>query len=193
MNKHLLVVFIILYQVNALCGQVKYEREYRIKGDQIPDQAMEFVESFQFDGKVKWYKEESSTGSFIEAKTKFKSEKYSIEFDSTGVIEDIEIEVDWKDIPTTTRTAIDTYLTANFRKTRIYKIQSQYLGQTSILQQLNTLRPAFSNDKINVNYELVVKVKKGKERSLKELLFDDQGILLKQSTIVFKNTDNLEY
>ena len=193
MNKQLLLLIILVCQTYMLYSQIKYEREYRIKTDQVPDQAMEFIESFPFDGKIRWYKEENLNSISIEAKTKFKSEKYSIEFDSAGIIEDVEIEVGWEKIPATTRTAINTYLKSNFQQIKIRKIQCQYTGRMSSLKQLNTARPKHSNKSIGINYELILKVKKEKKKKLMELLFNEQGTLLKQSSIVFKNTDNLEY
>ena len=177
----------------ALHGQIKYEREYRLDISQVPPQALEFVDALNLTNKIKWYKEEGFYKNSIEAKTRYQSKKYSIEFDTSGTIEDIEVEINWEEVPLDTRNAIDEYLDTNFQKSKICKVQRQFVGDEEYLLKITSTEAFHSNDHINVHYELEVAVKRKEKHQKLELLFDEGGRLLKESTIIFKNTDHLEY
>ena len=189
----LLSLILIMSHPKALYGQIKYEREYRLDISQVPPQALEFVDALHFTNKVKWYKEEGFYKNSIEAKTRYQSKKYSIEFDTSGTIEDIEVEINWEEVPLDTRNAIDEYLDTNFQKSKICKIQRQFVGDEEYLLKITSTKALHSNDHINIHYELEVAVKKKEKHQKLELLFDEGGRLLKESTIIFKNTDHLEY
>ena len=70
-------------------SQAKYEKEFRIKEKYVPSVALNFVDSMTFDSKVKWYKEIGLNRITIEAKAKYKKERYSIEFFENGVFKDV--------------------------------------------------------------------------------------------------------
>lgn len=193
MRKLLPILVIVMCQANILSGQLKYEREYRLDKSQVPEQALQFVEALKLSSKVKWYKEENLKTNSIEAKTKYKSQKYSIEFDTSGIIEDIEIEIPWLAILPDTRTAILQYFEASFDKHKIYKVQRQFSGNAASLLQIPSNEPIQSTDDILLRYEIVAKVKRQKNYQKLELLFSEKGELIQQSIILLKNTDNLEY
>lgn len=193
MRKLLPILVIVISQVTILSGQLKYEREYRLDKSQVPEQALQFVEALKLNSKVKWYKEENLKTNSIEAKTKYQSQKYSIEFDTSGIIEDIEIEIPWPAILPDPRTAILQYFEANFDKHKIYKVQQQFSGNAASLLQIPSSQPIQSTDDILLRYEIVAKVKRQKNYQKLELLFSDKGELIQQSIILLKNTDNLEY
>lgn len=196
---HLCKLFKIYYILFFVCSaqlcfaQDKFEKESRLSTERVPSQALEFVEAFSFPGKIKWFKEESLTGNSIEAKTRFNTQKWSIEFDTSGFIEDIEIEIDYSEISSSTKKAIDQYLESNFDKHQVCKTQRQFSGQSNALKQFDPKQVLGSTDQIQIRYELVVKVKQNKKHKQIELLFDESGILLNESTIIFQNTDNLEF
>lgn len=171
-------------------GQTKYEKEYRLKLSSVPEEAQDFLKALGFNSKIKWYKEEGLASTSIEAKTEFNDKKYSIEFDSNGQIEDIEVEVEWKELPTATQTKICDYLTENHQKYKIEKIQIQYTGDSDNLIKKVTNS---AEEGITTHYEIIVKGKTNDNFQLLEYLFSDEGNMVKKSVIVFKNTDNLEY
>lgn len=172
-------------------AQNKYEREFRIKEKEVPEYALQFLEAMHLSRKIKWYKEEGLSEETIEAKTKHRGCKYSIEFDLKGEIEDIEKVIKWKDIPPSTRSKIDHFINENHQKVRKDRIQVQFTGKREDLVQL------ISNKKIikalQIKYEIVLKAKTNNKYEDIEYLFSDDGSLEKKAIIISKNTDNLEY
>lgn len=186
----LFLFFIQLLISNVLLAQ-KYEREYRIKSGEVPSEARQFVEDLDFDRNIRWYMEEGLDQRSVEAKTKYQGYRYSIEFDTTGQLQDIEVEVEWKALPTETLQAICSQLSEDFDKFKIVKIQVQYSGNQEVLQQLTT--DGFDTNSADVKYELIVKGAEPGEVNWYEYLFSDAGTLEHRTVIVFRNTDNLEY
>lgn len=187
------MLFLLLIQLlssNVLSAQ-KYEREYRIKSGEVPSEARQFVEDLDFDRNIRWYMEEGLDQRSVEAKTKYQGYRYSIEFDTTGQLQDIEVEVEWKALPTEKLQAICSQLSEDFDKFKIVKIQVQYSGNQEVLQQLTT--DSFDTDSAEVKYELIVKGAEPGEVNWYEYLFSDAGTLEHRTVIVFRNTDNLEY
>lgn len=186
---------LFLFFVNMLISNVllaqKYEREYRIKSGEVPSEARQFVENLDFDRNIRWYMEEGLDQRSVEAKTKYQGYRYSIEFDTTGQLQDIEVEVEWKALPTETLQAICSQLSEDFDKFKIIKIQVQYSGNQEVLQQLTT--DGFDTNSADVKYELIVKGAEPGEVNWYEYLFSDAGTLEHRTVIVFRNTDNLEY
>ena len=108
MNK--ILFLLILFLPGLLCSQQKYEKEYRITTEDLPTEALNYINAFPFDKKIKWYREEGLNTSSIEAKTRYKKQKYSIEFSNDGTLEDVEIKIPFKSIPAKTKSAITAEL-----------------------------------------------------------------------------------
>jgi hypothetical protein len=106
-------------------SQAKYEKEFRIKEKYVPSVALNFVDSMTFDSKVKWYKEIGLNRITIEAKAKYKKERYSIEFSDKGIFQDVEIEVKSNKIPDSTFSKISGFLSQRHKKYKIEKVQIQ--------------------------------------------------------------------
>lgn len=188
--KQILLISFVLGLSFTLSGQEKLEREYRIRKNKVPAKAIHFVKSMQLKSTIKWYAEESLTGKSIEAKTTFKKIKYSIEFDTLGNLQDIEILIEKRQIPQHTWKTIDQELTSYFKKYKVVKIQKQLSGNSE--QVLSAfLKNDFSN--ITIKYELIIKGKVKKKKHLFEYTFSDSGAFEKREKIVFRNSDNLEY
>ncbi len=187
----LITLFVILFlSWGSIFGQTKYEKEYRLKTKDVPQKALDFVEQLNFNQTIKWYREEGLNRISVEAKTKFHSKKYSIEFDSTGLIEDVEIIVNWEDLPKDARSNICQSLEEAHQKFRIVKIQIQYSGSPeNIIQKVK----GDTESEITTKYEIVVKAKTSGNFESFEYLFDAQGIFIQKAVIIFKNSDNLEY
>jgi len=123
------MLFVLLtISLGVTHAQEKFEKEYRIKTEEVPVKALKFVTQLGFTKKVKWYREEGLTQTSIEAKSKKNREKYSIEFDELGTIEDIEKKIAWSSIPLSTRNNIRSYFDTAHQKICIQKIQIQYTG-----------------------------------------------------------------
>ena len=95
-----ILFFIVISSVSA---QLKYEKESRLAVEEVPEQARNFINTITTSNKVKWYLEEGLDRSSIEAKFEYKDHKYSVEFDSIGILEDVEVQVKWSEIEPTAR------------------------------------------------------------------------------------------
>lgn len=190
-NKFLFPILTFFIWQNLAYGQTKFEREYRIKSRDVPVKAIAFTAALKFTKKIKWYKEEGLHQTSIEAKTKHNSKKYSVEFNTAGEIEDIEIEIPWEDIPVQTQTRISQYLATAHRKYNIRKIQLQFTGDETTL--INTITNKTVEEKATIHYEIVLKARTGKKHQLLEYLFTREGAMVKKAVILLKNTDHLEY
>lgn len=189
--KTALILTIIIIVSNNAFGQTKYEKEYRLKETKVPETAKQFVNSLDLGAKVKWYFEENLAGNSIEAKFSYNSNKYSVEFDISGNLQDIEIETDYSEIPEITRIKLSSSLDSSYAKHVIRKVQAQYSGKISTLSEfVKTENP---DNLYDLRYELIVKGRKNREWKLYEITFNKNGEIESTSEIVFRNTDNLEY
>ncbi len=170
-------------------AQTKVEREYRIKKNAVPENALTFIEECFPGSTVKWYREENTKGSFIEAKTIQSKTKYSIKFDSQGNLQDTEQIVSFESLPTEARDKIGDFLKTRFTKYRIVKIQKQWLAAETTIKSLITTGK--SDTRYETNFELEVRGTKDKDIDFFEFLFNENGKLLKEYEIVQKNTNNL--
>lgn len=180
----------LLFQL-PLTAQQKYEREYRLHAEEVPPLAQDFLEACGFSSKIKWYGEESLDGHSVEAKLKEDGVTYSIEFDTLGHLQDVEIDIKQEQLPAATEQAIHVHLDRVFDKYRFIKIQKQWTGKNETILEL--IREGESQKAFDVKYEIVLKGKKDKERAWYEFLFSGDGSFEKRSTIIFRNTDNLDY
>lgn len=185
-----LIVFCLALSASAFAQQ-KFEKEYRLKTAQVPVLARQFVDSLDFDRRVKWYMEISQNGTSVEAKGRREGKRYSVEFDTTGKIQDVEIEVPYGAIPDEVQSTIAQQLQGEFEKYRILKIQQQFTGTRSEL--LTYLTKPKGTSVPTTRYEAMVKGSKNDEMIEFEYTFSALGEIEKKATVVFRNTDNLEY
>lgn len=171
-------------------SQVKYEKESRIRSSEVPQAALEFVRPYFHAKKVRWYFEENLNGNSIEAKVRQRGSLFSIEFDTAGVIQDVEKLIRYKDIPETARRQISIDLDKRFEKYHVQRVQRQYSGELNDVGQVftgespNTLLPHL--------FEIVVR---GRDESWEmfEFHYASDGTFLDVSSILVKNSDHLEY
>lgn len=172
-------------------AQIKYEREYNLKKENVPDVAITFIGSCCPGSKQKWYGEESLSAKSIEAKIKYKGSLYSIEFDTLGYIQDVEKKISLYDISQNLQSRITLKLDSIFSKHKIEKVQVQWLGSNEALYEL--IEKGDSKLPYIINYEMVLKGRKGNSTKMYEVLFSMDGSILSISEIVQRNTDNLDY
>lgn len=196
LKTYLPVLFVVMFLL-GLCNaqaQYKYEREYRIKKSEFPNNALELISEKIKDAKrIKFYKETDSTKISYEAKLKKDKLWYSIEFSQEGVLEDIEILIDVVDIPNDTYHNIEKYLKANYSKFKIKRLQQQY--PTSLGENAETtVKNAFQNLMLpSTNYELVIAGKKDRNYLDYEILFDSEGNFISKRTSLPPNYDHVLY
>lgn len=192
MNPFICIVFLtIIHLPCTLFAQEKFEKESRIKKTNVPLKARLFIDSLQAQHTIKWYKEEGLLENTIEAKFKNDKTLYSVEFDTLGNIQDLEIEINWEDMPSSVGDSILALLKKDCIKNKIIKIQRQYSGKELIPLSFENFH--LKRESLVINYELIVRCKEQNNVVLFEYLFDEKGLFISKSTIVFKNSSHLEY
>jgi hypothetical protein len=182
------IVF-LLFNISVAYTQNKVEREYKIRPSDVPAKALNFLRESVGDTKINWYMEENSEGKSIEGKIRKDKTYYSVEFDTLGNIQDIEVLVKFSDIPETLRNIIDRSLKEEFSKFKIRKTQKQWIGDATDLQLL--MKGAKPDAKHILNYEIVLMGRKDKHRDEYELLFNEDGMLIRQQKIIESNQQHL--
>lgn len=192
MHKLLFVILLIVTTYsNNLFAQDKFEKESRIKQKDVPPTALSFMDSLNFRAKIKWYKEEGLSKKSIEAKFKHNKTKYSIEFDTLGNIEDIEIEVNWQNLESDITDSVAMQFKLDCSKYKIVKVQKQFTGSKNEL--FSPLINGIHSEQLKIKYEIIVRCHQEKKVDLFEYLFNEKGKLISKSKIVFKNSSHLEY
>lgn len=186
---HTVILCLSLYGV-TINAQTKFEREYRIKESEAPKLATKFISQGFPDQKIKWYIEESHEGKTFEAKTYYKKNKYSIEFNTQGNVLDIEKKIPFQSLEKNLKDKITTTLKTLFVKHRILKTQIQWKGdQKELLQLLNNTY----KDNYPELYEIVIRGKKEKTFKQYELLMNPEGKAIRVLEIIQRTSDNLEF
>jgi hypothetical protein len=186
-----LALISLLVPLQPLFAQQKFERESRLDVDKVPALALAFIDSLTLDSKVYWYLEEGLESKSIEAKFEYQEKKVSAEFDTLGVLEDVEVEIRWETLPVAFKDSLEEVFNAECSDFDVRKIQIQYSGTPSAV--LKRLQQSPEEEACTTRYEVVMKCRTSDEVALYEYLFDDKGGRLSRSKIVFNNSSNLEY
>jgi hypothetical protein len=186
-----MVLFLMFNFSGNFFAQEKFEKERRIRKGNVPAEALSFVDALDVKSKVKWFKEEGLSQKTIEAKFKHNKAKYSVEFDTLGNLEDVEIVASWNDLASNVRDSICLQLNSACSKYKIVKVQKQYAGDASEL--ISMLKADTYSPFVTIKYELIVKCHRQRKVDLFEYVFSSKGQLISISKIVFKNSSHLEY
>jgi len=187
-----------IFLLFVFCGcftfaQNKYEREFRIKKSQFPENALSYIDERLEDARrIRFYKETDSAKVSYEAKFKKDRLHYSVEFDEDGALEDIEILIKSVDIPNEAFDKINDYLREEFIKYKIQKIQQHYPVFNGDYE--TTVNNAFQNLMLpSIKYELIVSGKRDKAYAQYEVLFDAKGQFEKLRKSLPPNYDHVLY
>jgi hypothetical protein len=189
MPKALFFILLILFTINGF-AQYKYEREIRAREKDVPANALQFVESLDFNKKIRWYKEIGINRISYEAKTRYKREKYSVKFTEDGTFEDMEIEMPYKDIPEEAHKKIEEFLQSEFGSFSIEKVQIQYSGNAELIRTNFRDR---AGPGINIHYEIVISAKQDGSYRLFEYLFTKSGGFVHKAKIIEESINNIIY
>jgi len=185
------LTFLLILIFLSSFSQLKFEKESRLKRTDVPVHTLELIDSLGIPGKIKWYSEESLTDSTVEAKFRFNKKYYSIEFDTKGNLQDIEISVQITELQESVKENIIKNLESEFNKYSIQKIQAHYPGKNpEILSIIKNPSKETSN---TVKYELVVNGKTEDTSKQYEMVFSNFGSRIEKKEITQKNADNLEF
>jgi hypothetical protein len=169
-------------------SQQKIEKESGIKASQVPKPAKEWLEdAFENVKKPKWYFELSQQGKSYEAKFQYKGHYHSVEFDSLGNVQDVEIEVKDSEVSPEVWKVIQDYFESDYIEVKVEKIQRQLTGSPSDLEDYFDEE---KNEGVVTRYEIVYQGKK-ELWELWEGLFDQDGMFISKLKVQIRANDNL--
>lgn len=186
-----IILLLILISATNVHSQVKFEREYRIKKKDVPVNAQKFIDMTFAEERIKWYAEESQDGKTIEAKAKNDNHNFSIEFDLEGTLLDLEKTVLFENLEQSVRQQINDSLTNRFGTFKVKKVQIQWKGQDSTLNEL--IVSGRSSDNYQQKYELIIETRTDHHFAAFEILFSEAGGLEKVLEIDLRNQNNMEF
>ncbi|MCL4637424.1 MULTISPECIES: hypothetical protein [Olivibacter] len=193
--RRLRILFILAFSIlsQPIEAQEKLEREYRIAAEHVPEKAKSFIKATYLNAKAKWYREEGLSGFTLEAKLKWKGQRHSVEFDTLGNLQDIEIGIKFEEVEDIARKQIETHLQTNFQHYRIVKTQVQLKGSSAQLQRIVGNQTRETTEELIINYELIIKAKSSEDKinSFYEILVNKQGEVIKLSKIVERAVNHL--
>lgn len=193
MKYNLLIVLFLLGCLSLSWAQEKRESEFRIKKEDFPKNALALLEFHLKDGKrTRFFKEQDGDKNSYEVKFKKQRLHYSIEFNNSGSLEDVEFIIKTNDIPEASWSAVQSYINQNYKKPRVKKIQQQYPNSEG--NEKNVLKEAFQNLLLPyINYELIISCRERKEFLEYEVLFDAQGNFLESRKSIPSKYDHILY
>ncbi|MUP45360.1 hypothetical protein E0K83_06320 [Gramella sp. BOM4] len=189
--KQLLLSILLFMPIFALSQNKKIEREKDIALKEMPETAQRYIKNNLPENyrKLRCYYETDGQKESYEAKFKFDGNRYSVEFNQAGKLEDIEVVLKKKELDRNLLQKIEVYLSTRHDRFRIEKIQAQYLsGEKHTAKVL----PGGINEHASPdNYELIVATKnQGKIRKF-EMLFDAEGNFVKERKVIRNSYDYL--
>lgn len=186
-----LFVGLNLFSLNANGQELKKEKEVGISKNQAPEEALKIVDGFNLKRKTKWYRQTNFDTLSYEVKFKHNSHFYSVAFDTTGQILDIEQLVKWKEIEEKHKKHLKKIVENRFDKYKLIKCQIQYTGDKALL---NTF---FNNSEISdqlvVRFEIELEGKQNASWKKYEFLISSTGTVERERIIVGRSTENLNY
>lgn len=186
-------IYILLFFgviTGPLVAQNKIEREFGIKEKEVPKEASDWLyDAFETTKRPKWYKELSESGFSYEAKFKHEGKFHSVEFDSLGRVEDVEIELKVGELSKEAQSGLNTYFSGAYKNSDLKRIQIQYSGEP------NDLEDFFDENMLEgilIHYEIeYIGLDEFGDSQLWEGLFSDGGLLLSKRKIILSPSENL--
>jgi hypothetical protein len=185
------LLIVLFFSVQALSAQNKDEREYKIQPSEVPTSALRFIRESFSEEKVNWYFERNGSEKSIEAKIRKSKTLYSIEFDTLGNIQDIELLVKIKEIPEALWNTIKRNLDGQFSRFKVRKTQKQWVANAPDLQRL--IKGEVPKGKHQTNYEIVIIGRKDKRSDQYELLYNEDGDMIRKQKIIENSQQHLIY
>ena len=187
------IIVLIFYSISCF-SQVKNEKEERISPSEFPSNAKSYFSSISQDVKyLKYYHETDGDKKSFEVKFKYKKEHYSVEFDTLGQLEDIEIVIKKKHIPKKAYRVISEYFNTHYKKFTLVKIQKQFINSTKRTDKQfiqYVLDKPFNK---HTHFEIIADVKTNDGHELKELTFNRHGVFEKSRKVSSSSYEHALY
>jgi hypothetical protein len=190
------LVVLVIYSLSSQAQEYKREKEERIRKGEMPEKAIQVLSPFLKQAKrTRFYFETDGERKSYECKLKFRGTKYSIEFNESGDLEDVEFVVSGTDLPDITRKAIYKYLETEYDRYVISEFQKQYSSDKPDIKDERIIASALADNEIGmiIRYELEVDGNQDQKLISHELLFDNNGLFMRKRTIIRRQIDNILY
>lgn len=192
MMKYSFIFFFLFF--SFAFTQTKNEKEERIPASEFPENARNYFNTISQEVKyLKYYRETDGNKKSFEIKFKYNKEHYSVEFDTLGKLEDIEIVIKKKHIPKKTYNAISDYFNKNYKKFTIVKVQKQYVNTTNKPDEQfihHILEKSFNK---HTHFEIIAEVKTKEKHELRELTFNRHGVFEKSRKVTSSSYEHALY
>lgn len=187
-RKGLYVILFLLFQFSAFTQKI--EKESRVSEEFIPGKALEFINDLNLNDKVKWFKEKTTGRDSYESKFKEGGAFYSVEFDTLGNVEDVEVIQKKRNLSQQERTVLKEGMLKEFEKFKWVKIQRQYVGDEYKLKRIITEK----EELIQPNFEVEIEAMTSEGGwKMYEILLSSDGEILMKREVQLRPTDNLNY
>lgn len=190
MIRFIFTVVVFLFGMLSISFGQKQEIEKRVKPDVVPANAVNWIKKVKIKKKrLRWYFEATSGKKSYEAKFLHDKRLYSVEFDTLGNIEDVEIFLKKRELDSKTTELIESTIDDRFLKFKIVKIQVQYVDAGDVLLRW------MNGGQVNVNkqYEVEFEAKEDSVWRMYEGTFTAKGTLVNSREIIMRSTENLNY
>ena len=185
------LLFFSLITTSISYGQ-KREIERRVNEENVPKEAkIWFKDAYEGKNKVKWYFQTDGEKEVYEAKLKWNKKWHSVEFLPTGEIKNIEILINIKELPKEVHDNLIQYLSENYQKYKLDRIQIQYTGQSDDLEDLIN-----ENEQSNSLMKIYEIEYFGREKGINKMWeahFDKNGYFIEKRIIQLNSTDVLDF
>lgn len=172
----LISVIAFLIGTQSSLSQTKKEKEERINLSEFPSKAQNVLSNLPKDCKrLKFFKETDGDKQSFEAKLKYKGRRYSLEFSSDGIIEDLEVRVKMNVIEDNTQDRIKEHFKSSYLKYKFIKIQKQFVFNQNLDPDTFVAQILNQESTELMNYEIIAEVKTEEGRELREFTFDNKG------------------
>lgn len=186
-----LLILLTLFSFPVNSQEFKREKEVNISKLKAPEKALDIVDRFGVTRKKKWYKQTDFDTTSFEVKFKWNSHFYSIEFDTTGQIIDIEKLVKWAEIEDKHKKQLQELFDNRFDKYKLKKCQIQYSGDKDVIDAFFDSEEI--PEQVTVRFEIELEGKESASWKKYEFLVSSAGIVERERIIVGRSTENLNY
>ncbi len=191
MKLYTLLLTVFLLGTITINAQAKDEHEVRIDLHEFPKKAITVIEAMPQLKKLKLYKETDSVKISYEAKFKYKKNHYSLEFNTNGDIEDIELLIKKKQLTSKLNNALKAFFKNNYKSYNYIKIQKQYIPGASNLKGI--LDIINNTTSLKANYEIIAEVRNKTKREVREFLFSPEGELINSRPLKPSSYEHIMY
>lgn len=190
--KHLLLTVLMILPIFASSQDKKIEKEEDVDRDQMPAIAQQYLRiNLPRDiNKLRFYHETDGEKESYEAKFKFQGNRFSVEFNEMGHLEDIEVQIKKRNLDKQIINNIEYYLESQHDRYKIEKIQAQYLSPEKV-DDVTMQRAKKIDDLKPDNYEIIVATKNQGKLKKFEMLFDPAGNFVNEREIIRNSYDYL--